>query len=76
MKPKPKKTDHIAGDGKVISPIKRWVCIDMETQSYLLKTIGLTKKNCVSNTERIYQFTWDKFKKQGYRIVRVRVEVV
>lgn len=86
MKPKPKKNDQSAGGGKGIKPVNGWACVSPKGQ-LILSTCALKSawaadfaecmwhENICDNKPENDKF-WCDMAKEGYRIVRVRVEVV
>ena len=74
MKPKPKKNDRSGKVNKTIKPIKAWACVhpngvlNIMTHTPKDRIWEVMEINCLKTRNILFE--------EGYRIVRVRVEVV
>lgn len=75
MKPKPKKNDQFAGGGKGIKPVMAWAIIN-PANNICYEFIHTNRSICIELAHSEFLNSWNTLKSLGYRIVRVRVEVV
>ena len=74
MKPKPKKNDRSGKVNKTIKPVKAWACV--HPNGVLIIITRTTKDRIWEAMEINFLKTRKILFEEGYRIVRVRVEVV